>query len=282
MDPDVAPTEPGSRQLALRGRTRRPDGTTLAHQLLGPRGAPVLLLLQGQANSHRWWSRLRHDLADRFLTVTFDYRGTGATTMSQDSGWSTAAFADDAAVVLAAIGARQADIYATSMGGRVAQELALRSPHVVRRLVLACTSPGGPHAVERTDDVRRALAVTDAAARRAAMVDLFYTPAYVAARGGLAAIPDDLLGDPSMSAALQRRHLRVSAEHDAYDRLAGIQAPTLVLHGADDRMVPAVNAETIAGAIPGSVVEVVGDGRHGFFDERRDVVVPLVRDFLTP
>ncbi len=270
----------GGRRADLRGRTRRPDGAVLAHQLLGPYAAPVLLLLQGQANSHQWWRRLRHDFSGSHLTVTFDYRGTGGTTMTQDVGWSTADFADDAAAVVGALGRDQVDVYATSMGGRVAQELALRHPGLVRRLVLAGTSPGGPHAVERSDDVRRALSAADPGQRRAATVDLFYTPAHVRECGGVDQVPGDLLGDPGMSPSDRRRHLQVSVGHDAYDRLPSLRAPTLVLHGEDDRMVPVVNAEILHERLPDSRVRLFPTGRHGFFDELRGEVAPLVRDFL--
>lgn len=85
------------------------------------------MLLQGQANSHRWWDLLSGDLSRDWMTVSFDYRGTGATELSPEAyaadapPWSTALFAEDAAAVLAAVGRSGADVYATSMGGRVAR-----------------------------------------------------------------------------------------------------------------------------------------------------------------
>jgi pimeloyl-ACP methyl ester carboxylesterase len=248
------------------------DGAQLAYQDEGPEDAPPLLLLSGQANSHRWWDELRVPFAAAgFRTITFDYRGTGAT-RCEPGEWSTASFAADAAAVLDACGVQRALVYGTSMGGRVAQMLALDGR--VARLVLACTTPGGPHAVERTMEVRRALANPDRAARRAVLIDLFYTPAYPRREQSL------LLGDPSMSAAASRAHLRVSAGHDAYERLPEITAPTLVLHGSDDAMAPAENARLLVYRIPRAILRITPGGRHGFFDEFAETITPQVIEFL--
>ncbi|MFW6773854.1 alpha/beta fold hydrolase [Nocardioides sp. CPCC 205120] len=269
-----------------RGWVRRPDGTRLSLQVEGRRGAPALLLLQGQANSDAWWDRLRGDFTDAWLTVTFDYRGTGTTELppggeERGPAWSTAGFAEDAAAVLAAVGRDAADVYGTSMGGRVAQELALARPDLVRRVVVACTSTGGAPAVHRDRDVGMLLAGPDDEERQRGLVDLFYTPAWTRAHGGYDGVPRDLLGDPSMTVEAARRHLETSSDHDAADRLGGLTAPTLVLHGTDDLMVPAANADVVAGLLPDARTRLVQGGRHGFFDEHRDLVVPWVREFLT-
>ena len=144
--------------------------------------------------------------------------------------------------------------------------------------MLACTTPGGKHATERSTDVRAALAQPDVAARRAALLDLMYTPAYAAAHGH----ESRLLGAPGMSEQARRGHLRVSARHDAWDLLPSVAAPTLVLHGSDDRMSPVGNAELLAGRIPGAELHVYDGMRHGFFDELRGPVGARVRSFLEP
>lgn len=112
------------------------DGTRLAYQIQGT--GPGLVLLAGQANSHHWWDHIRDDFPGR--TITVDYRGTGHSG-APTGGYGTATFADDVIAVLDHAGIDQADIYGTSMGGRVAQLLAAQHPHRVRRLVLGCTYP---------------------------------------------------------------------------------------------------------------------------------------------
>ncbi|MBJ8348363.1 alpha/beta fold hydrolase [Antrihabitans sp. YC2-6] len=254
----------------------RPDGTDLAYQVVGPRDAPPLLLLSGQANSHHWWDGVRKDLAAQFRTISFDYRGTGATASDETGAqpWTTQLFADDAVAVLDALQCERTHVYGTSMGGRVAQMFAATYPERVARLVLACTSPGGTIAHERTREVRRALGQPSAADRRAVLLDLMYTPAWLAAPPR----KSTLLGDPNMGAKATRMHLRASDGHDAFAILPHITAETLVLHGNDDLMVPTANAQIIADAIPGAVVEI-HEGRHGFFDEFPSIT-DRVADFL--
>ncbi|WP_307718770.1 alpha/beta fold hydrolase [Nocardia grenadensis] len=257
----------------------RPDGTALAYQVSGPATAPPLLLLPGQANSHRWWDGVRPGLARNFRTITFDYRGTGDTEAddTEAAGWTTELFATDAAAVLDALSCPSAHIYATSMGGRVAQWLAARYPERVQRLVLACTSPGGRLAQERGPEIRRLLADPDPRRRGAVLLELMYTPAWSAAPPRRST----LLGDPRMTARATRGHLRASNRHDASAVLGEIRARTLVLHGDDDRMVPVENAELLAAAVPDAVVEIFPGGRHGFFDEF-PAVGERVTEFLLP
>ncbi|MEU6128047.1 alpha/beta fold hydrolase [Saccharopolyspora sp. NPDC047091] len=246
----------------------------LHYRLGGNPDGPALLLLQGQANSQRWWDGVRTDFEDVYRTITFDYRGTGSSTAA-DADWTTRSFAADAAAVVQAAGFSRAHVYGTSMGGRIAQWLAIDRPELVDRLVLGCTTPGGEHAVERDQQVRRSLLNPDSAERRRALFELMYTDAWTGS-------PEEstVLGDPTMTAAATRRHLRVSARHDAWDRLPEIAAPTLVLHGDEDLLAPVVNAELLAQRIPDATLHVLPGARHAYFDEFRVAASGLVRDFL--
>ena len=250
------------------------DGFELAVQVAGPADGPTLLLLAGQANNHHWWDHVRGGFEDRWRTISLDQRGTGDS-RGPVTAWSTALFADDAATVLAHLGGGPAAVYGTSMGGRVAQVLAAEHPAAVARLVLACTSPGGPHAQERDAAVRGELAHPDPAHRRAVLRDLFYTDAWPHR-------PEEsrLFGDRAMSAEETRAHLRASARHDAWELLPRIVAPTLVLHGSDDRMVPTANAALLAERVPGAVLHLHEGGRHGFFEEFATDITSRVRGFL--
>lgn len=259
----------------LRACTRASDGTLLAYQCEGT-GHP-LVLLAGQANNHHWWDRVRGDFHPAHRTITLDYRGTGASDAPQGP-YSTGLFADDVIAVLDDLGVEQADVYGTSMGGRVAQWVAARYPERVRRLVLGCTSPGGPHAQERDASVRRALAQRDPAAARDALIDLMYTPAWRAANPG----PYTTLGDPDMPPHARAAHLIASNQHDAWDVLPAICAPTLVLHGDQDRLAPPANAPLITDRIPGARMHLFPGARHAYFEECRPQSSALVRMFLDP
>lgn len=259
-----------TQQLTIATRT----GFPLSVQASGPTQAPALLLLQGQANSHEWWDGLRCDFEPEFRTVTFDYRGTGGS-RGELGELSTSVFAEDAAQVLDHLRIDRAAVYGTSMGGRVAQMLALNFPERVSALVLACTTPGGPHSVKRPREVGQSLARLQGKEHTQYLFDLFYTPDWTVA-------PRDskLLGDDSMTAAESAAHLRISADHNAWDRLPEITAPTLIIHGDEDRMNPAENATLLHERIPHSQIRVFPGGRHGFFEEFAEVVTPEIVRFL--
>lgn len=105
----------------LHAVARAQDGTALAYQHQGAHDdtARSLLLLAGQANNHHWWDGPREDFDATHRTITMDHRGTGASDKPRQ-GYSTRQFAEDAIAVLDHLGVERADVYGTSMGGRVA------------------------------------------------------------------------------------------------------------------------------------------------------------------
>jgi pimeloyl-ACP methyl ester carboxylesterase len=206
----------------------------------------------------------------------FDHRGTGRSD-KPETGYSTRGFAADVRAILDDMGVGEAHVYGTSMGGRVAQWFAADHPDRVRRLVLGCTSPGGAHGIERSAEVRRSIAQRDAAKARQALLELMYTPAWLATHSG----PYNTIGDRDMPPHARRGHFTASKEHDGWDALAKITAPTLVVHGADDVFNPAANAPLIAERVPDARLHVIPGARHAYFEEFRDVAGPLVLDFLT-
>ncbi|MFD4637202.1 alpha/beta fold hydrolase [Lentzea sp. NPDC058436] len=249
---------------------RAADGTRLFYSVEG--SGPPLLLVAGQANSSRWWSQVREDFSAHFTTIVTDHRGTGSSD-KPDVPYSTRMFAADSVAVLADAGIGKAHVYGTSMGGRIAQWIAAGHSSYVDRLVLGCTSPGGEHAIERSAEVRKSLAQVDAMKARRALEALMYTPAY---RG-----PYNTLGDPQMPPYARKRHLFASGEHDAWDVLPSITAPTLVVHGTEDIFNPTANAPLITSRIPDARMHLVEGARHGYFEEFRYEASSLVVDFLS-
>ncbi|RKT53682.1 alpha/beta fold hydrolase [Saccharothrix australiensis] len=248
-------------------------GVRIAYQQAGE--GPPLVLLAGQANDHHWWDGVRADFHPARRTITIDYRGTGDSD-KPERPYSTAVFADDVVAVLDELGVERADVYGTSMGGRVAQQLAARHGDRVGALVLGCTSPGGAHGVERDEAVRRSLAQPEPSAFRRALLELMYTPGWLADHPG----PHSTLGDPAMPSHARRGHRLASHRHDGWDLLPAITAPTLVVHGGDDRLNPVANAPLLAERIPGARLHVIPGARHAYFEEFRAVASPLVLDFL--
>jgi 3-oxoadipate enol-lactonase len=239
-------------------------------------GESPLVLLGGQSNSHHWWDAVLPDFSARFPTLTLDWRGTGLSGKPDDDSYSTRQFANDVITVLDSAGWGRVLLYGTSMGGRVAQWIAADHPERVSRLVLGCTTPGAPHGVERGPEVRRSLTQADPAAARRALLELMYSPSWLAGHSG----PYNTLGDPAMPPHARRGHLRASARHDSWEALPRIIAPTLVLHGTDDIFNPTANAQLLADRIPHARPRLISGARHAYFEEYRTEAGALVVDFL--
>ena len=243
-----------------------PDGTRIGFDVAGD-GEP-LLLLAGQANSRDWWGPVRPDLAGH-RTIAVDHAGTGASDDVADGEWSTRRFAHDAVAVLDELGIGRAHVYGTSMGGRIAQWIAVDHPDRVGALVLGCTSAGGLGTAPADRGILRTLAGPPGPARRE-LVRLMV--------GERWAGPLPVLGDASMTTRARAGHRRASARHDAWAALPGVTAPTLVLHGDADEYTPVANGRLLAERIPGAELVVLPGARHAdFLDRRRRASAEVLR-----
>lgn len=249
-------------------------GGRLAFEVGGGPG-PTVLLLTGQSLAPETLHGLRDDLAPWFRVLLVHTRGTGAGDVVPGE-WTTGTFAADAVAALDAAGTPRAHVVGFSMGGRVAQVLAARHPDRVDRLVLGATGPGGVHEVPRDPQVSRALRHTASPEGRAALLDLFFSPAWTAANPAVAA-----RFTPTGSPRVRRAHHAASTGHDGWDLLPAVRAPALVLHGAHDAMTPVGNAALLAARLPAARLEVLDGARHGYLEEFRATASALVRAFLS-
>jgi pimeloyl-ACP methyl ester carboxylesterase len=166
-----------------------------------------------------------------------------------------------------------------SLGGMIAQELALGWPERVDRLVLGCTHCGGAHAARPDREAGKAFALdTDDWAERmrllapfafSAGVDPAQLEAFVAKKSG-----------DVQSREGYRGQIAAVLAHDTYDRLPGVECRTLILTGDDDRVIPGESSEALAQRISGSRLEVIAGGGHLFFLERPGETLRLLREFL--
>jgi pimeloyl-ACP methyl ester carboxylesterase len=225
-------------------------------------GPPVLLIMGLGLSGGAWW-RTVPVLSRRLQVLTFDNRGVGRS-RSLQLAYTTEAMADDAVSVLDLAGVKRAHVYGISLGGMVAQQLALRHPSRVRSLVLGATHAGGANMHRPDIDVmafmwERLLLPSENAAWRS--VPLNYSERCRAAHSER--IAEDVaqrLAHP-FSEQAYRAQLFAAALHDCYDELNRIRVPTLVVHGDDDRMVPVQNGRMLAERIPGAeLLELPGTG----------------------
>ncbi len=232
-----------------------------------------LLLIQGLGYARWGWEPVVPGLAESFEVLLFDNRGIGESD-APPGPYTAAELAQDAAQVLEEAGVERAHVLGTSLGGMVAQELALAAPERVDRLVLACTTPGGPESFPMPEQTVKLL--TSGATLRQFV------------ENALAPEPNQEIVERIL------RHREATAQpfdawsaqaaagaaFDALDRVAGIAAPTLILHGTEDAVVDSRNTALLALRIPDARVELFPGGGHLFFWEQPDRFVEVVTEFL--
>jgi 3-oxoadipate enol-lactonase len=243
-------------------------------------GDPVLMIMGLGLSGGAWW-RTVPVLSRSLRVITFDNRGVGRSRAHLHS-YTTEAMADDAVSVLDAAGIERAHVYGFSLGGMVAQQLALRHEDRVRSIVLGATHPGGPRAVRPSDDViaffrRRASMSAKDAAR--ASVPFNYGPR--CRREHKDRIAEDIqrrLAHPFPERAYKAQMVAASL-HNCYRRLKRIEAPTLVVHGREDRIVPVANAELLAERIPRAELRILDHAGHLYSTEQPEVDEDIARFF---
>lgn len=257
-----------------------PDGVRLHFAVTGIAGGEPLLLVAGQGQTGAMWDDVRADFEATHRVIVWDHRGTGESDEPEAPPYSIKMFACDALCVLDAVGVERAHVYGVSMGGRVAQRLAIDAPGRCGALALGCTSPGNLHGIERDPDVLAIMAgARDDPALADAALDLMVTPEWAAANPASASRIRAMGRGPD-SARSRFLHFLASERHEAWDELPDIRNPVLVIHGTDDRVNPPGNARLLADRIPGAELLLIPGGRHGFFVEDRDVATPAILDFL--
>lgn len=244
-------------------------------------GDPVLMIMGLGLSGGAWW-RTVPVLSRSLRVITFDNRGVGRS-RARFHSYTTEAMADDAVSVLDAAEVDQAHVYGFSLGGMVAQQLALRHPGRVRSVVLGATHPGGPRAVRPSAEVidffRRRGSMTARDAARAS-VPFNYGP--LCRREHKDRIAEDIrrrLAHPFPEQAYRAQMVAASL-HNCYRRLNRMEVPTLVVHGREDRVVPVANAEILAERIPGAELRILDDAGHLYSTEQPDVDDEIARFFL--
>ena len=249
------------------------ENTSIDYDVQGE--GPPLLLVNGLGFGRWSWFKQVPAFSRHFRTITFDIRG------ERNLGNGVADLVDEVVALLDHLGVGKTHVFGTSLGGFVAQEIALVRPDLVDRLVLVCTSYGG-----RGPEAMSPGALAD-------MMGLGAFSAEAAARKALQAATGDVyrtkkpeefekivhwrLAD-SPSAVSYYEQAKAGARFDLSGDVGHITSPTLVIHGSEDRYVPPANARALADAIPGATLRVLEDAGHLVFIERfADVNREVVR-----
>jgi pimeloyl-ACP methyl ester carboxylesterase len=257
------------------------NGARLYYEVSGE-GEP-LLLLSGLGMNHLGWALQIPVYAREFKVIAFDNRGTGQSSSPEGVDYTIALLADDAAALLDALGVDAAHVYGVSLGGMIAQEMALRHPEKVRSLILGATWPGGPNTVPPEASAAAALAefVGSGESITPAFFDVLFSPGFLADHGAEFLELGQLLADyPATPTEVLTAQAGAAARHDTYDRLPEITAPTLVIHGTDDTLIPTENGRILAERIPGAELILLEGARHAYLWEKQAESDAAILDFL--
>ena len=217
-------------------------------------GEPMLLV-QGMSGTHLSWGEpFLTELERDFDLVAYDHRGVGRSSAVTDP-FSIVDLADDAAALMDALGWETAHVVGISMGGMVAQELALRHPQRIRTLTLGCTYCGGEGSALASSEVSSKLAEAmmsgDPDRAIATAYEVNVSPGYFADKSAYATFYEMATALPTPVPVIMLQAQAVQS-HDTLSRLGEIAVPTLVLHGTADPLFPYGHGEALARAIPGA------------------------------
>ena len=257
---------------AVSRRTRLTGGDADLAWSASGKGTPLLLIAGLGLDGDSWWRSIP-GFAERFRVITFDYRGVGGSGPAPLS-CSTEDLADDAVSVLDDAGVERVLLYGFSLGGMVAQLLAVRHPDRVSALVLGATQAGGSRAVHpgaaTLAHLWRGSFLSRAAAAEAAIP-------YVYGERCRRETPERIDADLEqrrrrrLDAQAYRGHVAAAMMHDADRKLRSIQTPTLVVHGASDRLIPKENGELIASEIPEARLHLIPHAGHCYSTDEPSV-----------
>lgn len=242
---------------------------------------PSMLLIMGMSGTFDHWDpRFIEDLRRDFDVIVYDHRGVGSSTRLQQGRLTIAQLAEDAANLLGALEVDSAHVLGISMGGMVAQELALTHSKRIETLILGCTYCGGEGSALAGEEVMRKLGdgmssgVRELAVRAAWEANV--SPAFAANEEAY----ERFLGigiRRAVSVEVIMSQMRAIAEHDTSTRLPQLRLPTLVIHGTLDEMLPVQNGPMIAGLIGDSRLEILEGIGHLFFWEQPAHSAEMVR-----
>jgi 3-oxoadipate enol-lactonase len=237
------------------------------------------LMIMGLSFPLEMWARALPEISQRHRAIVFDNRGVGRSDVPRGP-YRIAAMARDAMAVMDAAGVESAHVMGASMGGMIAQELALRHPDRVRSLLLGCTSCGGFRA--RPPNLRRVPIFRNwrglsSEQRARAVIPMLYGPE----------TPQDVIEED-----LQVRLIRYPTMRgilyqamgipfwSSYRRLTRLKMPVLVMHGEKDRVLPPLNGKRLAARIPGARLLMIPNAGHMLISDAPEQTMGAILGFL--
>ena len=242
-----------------------------------------LVLVPGFASGAWSWKWQAAKLARDFRVITFDPRGVANSKLNEHADVSISKIASDISELLTELEIDSAHVLGISFGGFVAQEFALNYPGLLRDLVLASTSFGGPNHVMPSMDVLASFSATDglnSSERIRKYLTMAFSPDFVREHAGAVDEFCDLREQNPVPAEVYQQQLAAAMHFNTEARVGDIRARTLVLTGDSDAVVPTENSKNLARAIPGAKLAMIENGGHMAFVEQAGEFNSILREFL--
>ncbi len=266
------------------------SGHPIAHELRG-KGVPIVLVAGTGYHGATWPPEFTRPLLERHAVLTFDHRGTGKTPPSQGR-YSTRLFAQDAIGLMDALGLPAAHVLGHSMGGRVAQWMALDHPERIRTLILAASGPGqfrDDRPVTRGIPVHAAKEMIELGYERYMrehIRDTFFTPEFAVAHPERVAWLHDAFWAQRPDLENYLRHVLARQEHQTADRIGEIRMPTMVMIGDRDTQIMGTGShveqsEFLLAHLPNATKSVVAGAAHGYFWQLPERSAEIVLDWTS-
>lgn len=260
------------------------NGISLYYGVCG-QGEPLVMIM-GFAGSHAGWIFQRRAFRKHFRVITFDNRGVGRTD-KPGGPYSIRMMAEDTVGLMDHLGIEKAHILGVSMGGYIAQELAINHPERIKKLVLGCTYARQDETSGHTSEYYKGLDLVDNCPpdelRRTPVGKVLcaeFPLAFNSRLGNIALAPFLDIYARLMATSGVAAQFQAIVEHDTLARLKMIQAPTLVITGTRDRIIKPGSSEVLASMIPNARLVKIEDGSHSIFMGKRKRFNKEVLDFL--
>ena len=256
------------------------DGTRIHYEVTGRGDGEPLLLIQGLGADMKGWVAQRYALSRRYRLVLVDNRGAGRSD-KPDGPYDLEEMAGDAVAALDAEGIHSAHVLGASMGGVIAQIMAVRYPDRVRSLVLSCTACH--HHEWRVELLESWAELADTNGMRAltgeAIRWLVGPRHHVRFKVPFGLLGPLVLNIPAHAFAAQARAI-IAMSDDVRNELRHIDVPTLVIVGTQDILTPLADSEELVELIPGAELSIVSGAAHGLMIEAANAFNDRVLDFL--
>lgn len=256
------------------------DGINMYYEIHGE-GVPLVLIM-GLRRNLEWWYCHIPELSQHFRVIALDNRGAGRSDKPQME-YSMSLFADDTAALMDALGLQSAHVLGISMGGYIAQELAINYPDKVKSLILGCTGAGGRRAVLMNSERAKKFTANDGLTPTEILgkdMDIYFSDGFIAEHPDAIEEFIDISLRYYQPAFAFLRQFAACQKHDTSDRVDRLQMPVLLMTGDDDYLVPHQNTLILKELLPGAQLHIFPGLRHAFFIEQAAAFNRKVIEFI--